>query len=565
MAHRAPGGARLRRCGVCAVPVGSACRCGPQQVRRFVHVLLQECPETRYTQRTCRRPLSAAAGSEHDLLHEVLDGVCPDGTDPLRAALVNDLLTFYHDPARLPVSPPQPAVVDAEEVAQPAAAEAAKVPEAPTEWTGNEADSKGRTGAGRDQELTEDGAGDDPQQDFAADGVFSDSLQWTEDRMLHPARPVQDYADAGQWTREDEAEEVMCEMWVLWIGSLPPRCCAADLIMACSAYGPIASAVVNSQQQNGVYSALGLVHFMHPDAAFAAYDRISEEEGMLGSPLNLRVKIRPPQAKWLAGPLWPVNIDAADPLAPGWQSWCSEMGWEQVADDERPPERAWTTQDCFDMHQWGQGADTASDRHELIQGVASSWAAKAAAARLILPPTDALGDDKRGSCGGALQGRIGEAMPVGQYFCNDLEHPSLAFSRCQEIGDSPQARQKLVDAVQTGWTMNRTEYVSFRGCPTWAVQLVLPDLLSRRRRRDSVDIVIVAGVGGQDGHSGKHKHRSHTKGGTIEALVQDLLLKSRDVDDSKSSVRPLFTLGPSGDGGKKIKYYGSFLVRLARL
>ena len=76
----------------------------------------------------------------------------------------------------------------------------------------------------------------------------------------------------------------------------------------------------------------------------------------------------------------------------------------------------------------------------------------------------------------------------------------------------------------------------------------------------------MAGVGGQDTRTGKHKHASHTKGGTLEALVLDLLIDCPEVAASKGSIRPLFTLGrPVEAGGAKVKYFGSYLVRLAGL
>ena len=41
--------------------------------------------------------------------------------------------------------------------------------------------------------------------------------------------------------------------------------------------------------------------------------------------------------------------------------------------------------------------------------------------------------------------------------------------------------------------------------------------------------VVVSGVGGQDLRTGKHKHASHTRGRTLEALMQDLLVASPEV------------------------------------
>jgi len=51
--------------------------------------------------------------------------------------------------------------------------------------------------------------------------------------------------------------------------------------------------------------------------------------------------------------------------------------------------------------------------------------------------------------------------------------------------------------------MNGTTFISLRGCPQWAVELVLSPVLQRFQRKGvACPVVIIAGVGGQDGRTG---------------------------------------------------------------
>ena len=69
---------------------------------------------------------------------------------------------------------------------------------------------------------------------------------------------------------------------------------------------------------------------------------------------------------------------------------------------------------------------------------------------------------------------MGTAKAVGNYFANDLRHPSLTFQHCQEIASQTRDTAKLAEALQYGRTLNGLQYVSLRGCPEWAVAAALP-------------------------------------------------------------------------------------------
>ena len=176
--------------------------------------------------------------------------------------------------------------------------------------------------------------------------------------------------------------------------------------------------------------------------------------------------------------------------------------------------------------------------------------------------------------------KLGAEMAVGEYFCQNLNSPKMVFKRCQEIGEEHQGEKELTQALiaylnsqLTGASQNGTPFIALRGCPQWAVERALAPLLQRFRLPGQTrDVVVVSGVGGQDLRSGKHKHASHTKGQTLDACIRDLLLVSPEVDESKKgSVRPLFTVGRQlygqgqAAGNGKVKFYGSFLVRLKAL
>jgi len=45
------------------------------------------------------------------------------------------------------------------------------------------------------------------------------------------------------WGELQEPQEMMHECWVLWVGSLPPRCTEEELLEAFQVFGPIASVV----------------------------------------------------------------------------------------------------------------------------------------------------------------------------------------------------------------------------------------------------------------------------------------------------------------------------------
>jgi len=241
--------------------------------------------------------------------------------------------------------------------------------------------------------------------------------------------------------------------------------------------------------------------------------------------------------------------------------------------------------------------------------VGPSWAAAAAAPKAKVAPRAASGGDAQRkreliaveACGRVelygtstrpapsdhlmkppkdVSTKLGAELAVGEYFCQNLTSPKLVFKRCQEIGEQYPGETQLTQALVaylisqlTGASQNGTPFVSVRGCPQWAVEIALPHLLQRfRRTGETREIVVVTGVGGQDLRNGKHKHSSHTKGQTLDSRTRDLLLACREVDESKKgSVRPLFTVGRQlygkghevGDG--KVKFYGSFLVRLAAL
>lgn len=103
---------------------------------------------------------------------------------------------------------------------------------------------------------------------------------------------------------------------------------------------------------------------------------------------------------------------------------------------------------------------------------------------------------------------------------------SITFQKCQEIASRTKDTTKLTDALQYGITQNHTRYVSLRGCPEWAVEGALPAALREVRAQmgsQETEVVVVTGVGGTDDKTNTHKHASHTKGGTVDAAVSDLL------------------------------------------
>lgn len=145
-------------------------------------------------------------------------------------------------------------------------------------------------------------------------------------------------------------------------------------------------------------------------------------------------------------------------------------------------------------------------------------------------------------------GSLGVSIPVGRYFCQVLNHPSEVFNRCRLAGKDVNA---ISAALQRGSTIGGTDFISFRGCPTWAISLVLPDVLRSRRGRE---LVLVAGVGGIDSGTGRHKHESHTAGGTAYAALGLALVEHRD---AFVSCHPLFTESQGR------RFYGSFVARFS--
>ena len=105
---------------------------------------------------------------------------------------------------------------------------------------------------------------------------------------------------------------------------------------------------------------------------------------------------------------------------------------------------------------------------------------------------------------------------------------------------------------------------------TRAVDRALEGGLRRLQTSDrEIPVVIVTGVGGTDSRTSQHKHRSHTKGGTVDRAVLEALAPGRPAAALLSSRKatPLYTSathsnnvqGKAGDGNK---FYGSYLVML---
>ena len=159
------------------------------------------------------------------------------------------------------------------------------------------------TDTGEDGQRSED-----PTADWSADGGFVDlscnalksGQSEIEGRRSVDGAGLEFHAGALPWEHPGaefaEPEESMRECWVLWVGSLPPRCSELQLLEAFAPYGPIASVHVKSQQQSGLYSSLGFVNFLDDSAARAAFEDMWEAviDGYT-------IKLREPQPKML---LW---------------------------------------------------------------------------------------------------------------------------------------------------------------------------------------------------------------------------------------------------------------------
>ena len=316
--------------------------------------------------------------------------------------------------------------------------------------------------------------------------------------------------DGGQ----EEPEEVMHECWVLWVGSLPPRCTEEELLEAFSVYGPIASVTVKSQQQSGLVSSLGFVNFMDEHGAFMAYDHMCE--GEVG---GHAIKLREPQAKSLLCQEWPININAADPDEPGWARWCEQVGWNtgEYPDDgeeswggggvrdemlvgfgqlslgdgagggvgeakfdhdaqqsqEVPCEGAETfpalsgagvgaSPDSFDPDRaafvgptfaaaaaselkacagggggGGAGRQGEGDKEGMTMRkelIASEASGRVQLFGMMRVKREKGGEEEaRDPRGRGAKVKIGEDMPVGDFFAPDLSHPKQAFERCKQL------------------------------------------------------------------------------------------------------------------------------------
>ncbi|EKX36314.1 hypothetical protein GUITHDRAFT_117544 [Guillardia theta CCMP2712] len=289
---------------------------------------------------------------------------------------------------------------------------------------------------------------------------------------------------------QDYDEEVPHECWELW-----------DVF---EQFGMIASIAVQNQQKEGLYNALAFVNFLDESSAKSAFEDMKGGQ-ILGKP----IKVRPPQPKVILCSARLLDAYESQFYEPEdfdevyqEEHSCNQpdSSVELQSADPRGPHESWEHADVLSARTQDLQLNDEEGIHNDKPRTKSTWISKAMAAPTYSPSLTSVRSlfeetavMTLGLQASSTLSRLGRPRPVGSYFCNDLVHPSVSFQRCQQAGA---ATRSLVGAVQSGKTLNGTDYVSFRGFPQWAAELavdpcIAQDMLERSQHvRGSREAII---------------------------------------------------------------------------